>query len=75
MKQSATRQAAQSLLQFLTIFFTGMLVYDKVPTDINQLWQPTVQGILGALGIWTASKIPVGGPENLEPGPTPGEGD
>lgn len=55
------RQSFQSLIQFLTVFFTGMLVYDKVPTTLDQLWQPFVQGVLSALLIWGASKMPAGG--------------
>lgn len=55
------RQIFQSVVQFLVVFFTGMLVYDKVPTTFDQVWQPFVQGILGALSIWAASKATVGG--------------
>lgn len=57
---SWVRQAFQSLVQFLIVFFTGMLVYDKVPTNLDQLWQPFVQAMLAALTIWAASKATVG---------------
>jgi hypothetical protein len=62
MPSSYTRQVFQSLIQFAIVFCTGMLVFDKVPTSLDQLWQPTVQGILAALSIWAASKANVGGP-------------
>lgn len=61
------RQAFQSLVQFLIVFFTGMLVFDRVPQSVDQLWQPFVQAMLAALSIWAASKASVGDP----PKPTP----
>lgn len=55
------RQAFQSFVQFLAVFFTGMVAYDKTPTSLDQLWQPAVQGVLAALIIWGGSKVPLGG--------------
>lgn len=54
------RQVVQSLLQFLIVFFTGMLVFDKPPTSFDQVWQPFIQAVLAALSIWAASLLPVG---------------
>lgn len=52
------RQVWQSIGQFAIIFFTGMLVYDKVPTSLDQIWQPAMQGIVGALGVFGLSRVP-----------------
>ena len=51
------RQIVQSLGQFLVVFLTGLLVFQNIPTDINQLWQPFLQAALSALGIWGFSKM------------------
>lgn len=58
------RQLFQTIVQFLIVFFTGMLVFDKVPTSLDQVWQPFVQATLSALSIWAASKASVGGAES-----------
>ncbi len=61
------RQFYQSLAQFLITFFTGLLIYQHPPADLSQLleyaWQPMLQGVVAALGIWGASKMSAGGKE------------
>lgn len=58
-------QFLQSVGQFLTVFFTGMLVY-KNWSDVqaigvmNAVYQPVLQGLLAALGIYGLSKIKLG---------------
>ena len=58
-------QTIQSVGQFATVFLTGMLVYnnwndvEKIGV-MNAIYQPTLQGLLAALGIYGVSKIDVG---------------
>ena len=45
----------------LSVFFTGMAAYTGVPTTLDQLWGPFIQGVLATftalgLNIRTASK-------------------
>jgi hypothetical protein len=57
-----TRQIVQSLVQFLSVFLTGIAVYKGFPSQLDQVYQPLIQGVLAALAIWGGSKISVGGP-------------
>ncbi len=62
MDQDTKKQLFQSVGQFLTVFVTGMLVYagwseiTKVGV-MNAIYQPLLQGVLAALGIWGLSKV------------------
>ena len=40
---------------------TGIAVYQGFPTQLDQIYQPLIQGVLAALAIWGGSKIPIGG--------------
>lgn len=55
------RQFVQSFVQFLSVFLTGIAVYQGFPTQLDQIYQPLIQGVLAALAIWGGSKIPIGG--------------
>ena len=61
------QSGAQFMVVFLLTFFQGMLVNPEPPDSWAQLleyvWQPAISGAVGALGIWSASKIPAGGKE------------
>ena len=55
-------QIVQSLGQFLIVFFTGLATYkgwhEVVAIGVlDAVWQPTIQGMLAALGIWGFSKV------------------
>ena len=50
------RQIFQSIGQFLSVFITGLLVYSGVPQSLDQLWLPTLQGLLAALAILGVSR-------------------
>ncbi len=54
------RQAWQSLGQFLVVFLSGIAVYQGFQTNLDAYYQPLVQGLLAALGIWGFSKLPTG---------------
>ena len=59
------RQFWQSLGQFAIIFFTNLLLNNpQAPQSVAELlpslWNPSLQGIIGALGIWGFSKAPLG---------------
>ena len=44
----------RALLLGAYVLISGLLVYEGVPTTLDQLWQPALQGFLavfGALGI------------------------
>lgn len=56
------RQIVQSLVQFLSVFLTGIAVYKGFPTKLDQIYQPLIQGLLAALAIWGGSKLRIGGP-------------
>lgn len=64
-----SRQLFQSGGQFAIIFFTGLLVYKEPPSSLEEFWswawQPMLQAITGALGVWGFSKIPVGGTQTV----------
>ena len=56
------KQVFQSVGQFLAVFVTGMLVYkgwSEIVTlgVMNAIYQPFLQGVLAALGIWGLSKV------------------
>lgn len=55
------RQIFQSLIQFLTVFATGLAVYQGVPRTLDEFWQPFIQAAVSALAIWGGSKLTVGG--------------
>lgn len=55
-------QLFQSAGQFLVVVVTGLLVYKDVSAVMqvgvyNALWQPCLQGMLAALGVYGISKI------------------
>lgn len=55
------RQATQSIGQFLIIFFSGLAIYKAPPASLEEFWlwawQPLIQGVITALGVWGVSKI------------------
>ncbi len=63
MTPETKRQIWQSLGQFAVVLVSGMLVF-KDMRDImqfggwaNALYQPVLQALLSALGIWGVSKV------------------
>jgi hypothetical protein len=54
------RQIIQSIVQFLSVFLTGIAVYKGFPTKLDQIYQPLIQGLLAALAIWGGSKLHIG---------------
>ena len=55
-------QVFQSIGQFLIVFISGMAIYKgwndiQVVGVANAVYQPIVQGLISALGIWGFSKI------------------
>ena len=56
------RQVVQSVVQFLSVFLTGIAVYKGFPTKLDQIYQPLIQGLMAALAIWGGSKLHIGGP-------------
>ena len=56
-------QLIRALAAGLVVTLTGLLIYDKPPTDlVGALWQPVLQGVLAALtslGVGNAVKRPV----------------
>lgn len=62
-------QFVQSLGQFLIVFVSGMAIYkgwsDVVSAGVmNAIYQPVIQGLISALGIWGFSKV---GPKKEQP--------
>lgn len=55
------RQALQSLGQFAVIFITGIAVYRYSELSWDVVWQPLLQGVLGALGVLGVSRLGGGG--------------
>ena len=54
------RQIVQSLVQFLSVFLTGIAVYKGFPKSLDEIYQPLVQGVIAAVAIWGGSKLPIG---------------
>ena len=56
------KQIYQSLGQFLIVFLTGMALF-KTWGEVaqmgvlNAVWQPAIQGLISALGIYGFSKV------------------
>jgi len=63
MDKPTQRQLFQGVFQFATVLVTALLVYQKPPESVADLWQPVLQALSAALVIWGGSKIPVGGRE------------
>lgn len=59
------RQIVQSLVQFLSVFLTGIAIYEGFPKQWDDIYQPLIQGILAALAIWGGSKLHIGGPPSV----------
>ena len=56
------KQVYQSLGQFLIVFLTGMALFKDVSAVqqvgvLNAIWQPLLQGLLAAAGIYGFSKV------------------
>ena len=48
----------QSIGQFLIVFVSGMAVYKGFSElSLDAVYQPVVQGLISALGIWGFSKV------------------
>ena len=52
----ADRHLGRAGVTFLTVFFTGLVVYQHIPTSLDQLWQPFVQAALSALALYGTSR-------------------
>ena len=50
------RHFGRAAVAFLTVFFTGLLVYQHIPTSLDQLWQPFAQATLSALALYGTSR-------------------
>lgn len=59
------RQIAQSIIQFLSVFLTGIAVFEGFPTQLDQIYKPLIQGLIAALAIFGGSKLRIGGPPPL----------
>ena len=43
------KQAIRALLTGLTVFLTGIAVYKGVPTSLDMVYQPFIQGLVAGL--------------------------
>jgi len=56
------RQTYQTIGQFLIVFLTGMALFKDVSSIVqvgvlNAIWQPLIQGLISAAGIYGFSKV------------------
>jgi hypothetical protein len=51
------RQVGQSLLQFLTVLISNLVVYKTMPRTIDEWWQPVIQALSATVAIYAGSKL------------------
>lgn len=51
------RHLVHAGIQFITVFASGLAVYQGIPKSLDQVWQPFLQALVSALTIWGSLRM------------------